>query len=59
MIDADAVKTFQNALEQIKKQGGTILTGGVSVQNGPSELYVRPVLAEAENHWDIVYRVVQ
>ena len=54
MIDAEAVKTFQNALEQIKKQGGTILTGGESVQNGPSGLYVRPVLAEAENHWEIV-----
>ncbi len=54
MIDAEAVKTFQNAMEQIKKQGGTILTGGESVQNGPSGLYVRPVLAEAENHWDIV-----
>ena len=45
MIDAEAVKTFQNALEQIKKQGGTILTGGESVQNVPSGLYVRPVLA--------------
>ena len=54
MIDAEAVKTFQNALEQIKKQGGTILTGGESLQNGPSGLYVRPVLAEAENHWEIV-----
>tara|TARA_B100002052_G_scaffold6992_1_gene6029 strand:- start:948 stop:1751 length:804 start_codon:yes stop_codon:yes gene_type:complete len=54
MIDAEAVKTFQNALEQIKKQGGTILTGGESVQNVPSGLYVRPVLAEAENHWEIV-----
>ena len=54
MIDAEAVKTFQNALEQIKKQGGTILTGGESVQNGPSGLHVRPVLAEAENHWEIV-----
>ncbi|MEC9230006.1 MAG: aldehyde dehydrogenase family protein, partial [SAR324 cluster bacterium] len=54
MIDAEAVKTFQNALEQIKKQGGIILTGGESVQNGPSGLYVRPVLAEAENHWEIV-----
>ena len=54
MINAEAVKTFQNALEQIKKQGGTILTGGESVHNGPSRLYVRPVLAEAENHWEIV-----
>jgi len=54
MIDAEAVKIFQNALEQIKKQGGTILTGGESVQNGPSGLYVQPVLAEAENHWEIV-----
>ena len=41
-------------MEQIKKQGGAILTGGESVQNGPSGLYVRPVLAEAENHWEIV-----
>ena len=54
MIDAEAVQTFQNALEQIKKQGGIILTGGEPVQNGPSGLYVRPVLAEAENHWEIV-----
>ena len=32
----------------------SILTGGESVQNNPSRLYVRPVLAEAENHWEIV-----
>ena len=30
------------------------MTGGESVQNGPSGLYVRPVLAEVENHWEIV-----
>ena len=54
MIDAEAVDTFQKALVTIREQGGQVLVGGESVSDAPSGLYVRPVLAEAENHWPIV-----
>ena len=54
MIDEVAVKTFQNALKAIREQGGKIIYGGDILDGYPSELYVRPALAEVENHWQIV-----
>ena len=54
MIDEVAVKTFQNALKAIREQGGGIIYGGDILDGYPSELYVRPALAEVENHWPIV-----
>ncbi len=56
LIDKSAVKTMQVALQKLKDEGGTILCGG-DVLEGPgyeSGCYVQPVLAEAENHFDIV-----
>ena len=56
LIDKDAVEMFSNALEEVKKEGGKIISGG-KVLNGEgfeSGCYVEPVLAEVENHYSIV-----
>jgi len=56
LIDKSAVETMQSALHKLKDEGGTILCGG-DVLEGPgyeSGCYIQPVLAEAENHFDIV-----
>jgi aldehyde dehydrogenase (NAD+) len=56
LIDKDAVKNYLHALEEVKKEGGTILVeGGVLEGEGyESGCYVKPAIAEAENHFDIV-----
>ena len=54
MIDKTAVNNFLNALNAIDKQGGEIIYGGEILTGFPSELYVRPALADVENHWPIV-----
>ncbi|THD69465.1 aldehyde dehydrogenase family protein [Robertkochia marina] len=56
LIDKDAVSNYLNALDQVKKHGGNILVeGGVLEGEGfESGCYVKPAIAEAENHWDIV-----
>jgi aldehyde dehydrogenase (NAD+) len=56
LIDKDAVKNYQTALEQVVKEGGKILVeGGVLEGKGfESGCYVKPAIAQAENHYDIV-----
>ncbi|MCM5662436.1 L-piperidine-6-carboxylate dehydrogenase [Galbibacter mesophilus] len=56
LIDKDAVNNYLNALEKVKEAGGTILVeGGVLEGEGyESGCYVKPAIAEAENHYDIV-----
>ncbi len=56
MVDRAAVETMQGALEQLKKEGGKILYGGEVLEGEEykSGCYVRPCIAEAENHYDIV-----
>ena len=56
LVDKTALKNFNNALEELKKEGGRILTGGENLTGNGFENgnYVRPVLAEAENHYKIV-----
>ena len=54
MIDEVAVKNFQNALEAIREQGGSVIYGGEILEGHPSAFYVRPALAEVDNHWPIV-----
>ena len=54
LIDEVAVKNFRNALTAIREQGGKIIYGGDVLEGHPSALYVRPALAEVENHWPIV-----
>lgn len=56
LIDTDAVKTYQGALERIIAEGGKIIVqGGVLEGKGyESGCYVKPVIAEAENNMAIV-----
>lgn len=56
LVDRQAVEVFLAAIAKIKQSGGRILCGGEVLQ-GPgfeSGCYVTPVIAEAENHWEIV-----
>ncbi len=56
LIDKDAVKNYQNALDKVVEEGGNILVeGGVLEGEGyKSGCYVKPAIAEAENHFEIV-----
>ena len=56
LIDKHAVEMYSNALEKIKKDGGKIIVeGGILEGNGfESGCYVKPVIAEVENHFEIV-----
>ncbi len=56
LIDQDAVKMYLDALEKIKQQGGNIIVEGkvLEGQGYESGCYVQPVIAEVENHFDIV-----
>ena len=56
LIDADAVRMFEEALVRVQAEGGQLLTGG-QVLSG-AELhgghYVQPALVEVENHYHTV-----
>lgn len=56
LIDKDAVKNYLSALEKVKAEGGNILVeGGILEGEGyESGCYVKPAIAEAENHYEIV-----
>jgi aldehyde dehydrogenase (NAD+) len=56
LIDKDAVKMYQKALEQVVAEGGNILVeGGVLSGDGyESGCYVKPAIAEASNDYEIV-----
>ncbi len=56
LIDTDAVKMYNDALEQVKASGGNILVeGGVLSGEGyESGCYVKPAIAEAKNEMQIV-----
>jgi aldehyde dehydrogenase (NAD+) len=56
LIDKDAVKNYQAALERIIAEGGKIIVqGGVLEGKGyESGCYVKPAIAEVENRMDIV-----
>lgn len=56
LIDREAVHNFLHAQQEVLKAGGKIVFGG-EVLEGPgyeSGCYVRPAIAEVQNHWDIV-----
>lgn len=57
LIDTAAVKAFENALEEVRKEGGKILYGGtvLTTEGFESGCYVVPCLVEAQND----YRIVQ
>lgn len=56
LIDRAAVRLYQKALQQVVAQGGRwIVRGGVLKGKGyESGCYVRPAIAEVENHYPIV-----
>lgn len=56
LVDTDAVKAFQHAQQEVIKSGGKIVYGGevLSGEGFESGCYVRPAIAEVENHWEIV-----
>ncbi len=56
LIDKDAVNNYLNSIEEVKKAGGKfVVAGGVLDGKGyESGCYVKPCIAEVENHFDIV-----
>ena len=56
LIDKDAVKNYQAALDKVVKEGGKLIVeGGVLDGEGfESGCYVKPAIAEAKNSYEIV-----
>jgi aldehyde dehydrogenase (NAD+) len=56
LIDKDAVRMYLEAIETVKKSGGSfVVEGGVMEGKGyESGCYVKPAIAEADNNWEIV-----
>ena len=56
LIDTEAVKMYEEALQKVVEEGGKLLVpGGVLEGDGyESGCYVKPAIAEAENHYEIV-----
>ena len=56
LIDTQAVDMYTEAIAKVKEQGGKILVEGavLSGKGYESGCYVKPVIAEVENHFDIV-----
>lgn len=56
LIDTDAVKMYLSALDKIKQEGGNIIVDGKVLEGEGYEsgCYVQPVIAEVENHYEIV-----
>ncbi|GGH69182.1 MAG: aldehyde dehydrogenase family protein [Bacteroidetes bacterium] len=56
LIDKDAVKAYQYALDKVVEEGGNLIVEG-GVLEGPgyeSGCYVKPAIAEAKNSFEIV-----
>ncbi|MGB1451575.1 MAG: aldehyde dehydrogenase family protein, partial [Marinirhabdus sp.] len=56
LIDRAAVKMYETALTEVVEQGGTLLVEGGTLQGEGYEsgCYVKPAIAEAEGHFEIV-----
>ena len=56
LIDKEAVSMYLSSIEQAKKEGGNVLVeGGILIGDGyESGCYVKPVIIEAENNFEIV-----
>ncbi len=56
LIDTDAVKMYQHALDKVVEEGGNVIVeGGVLSGEGyESGCYVKPAIAEADNTFEIV-----
>lgn len=58
LIDKNAVQNYAKAIEKVKAQGGKMIVGGeiLSGDGYESGCYVRPSIAEVENHFKIVQK---
>lgn len=56
LIDKDAVIAYSKALEKVKEQGGRFIVEGGTLEGNAYEsgCYVKPAIAEVENHFEIV-----
>ena len=56
LIDKQAVNMYLSAIEKAKSEGGKVLVDGgvLSGEGYESGCYVKPVIIEAQNHFDIV-----
>ena len=56
LIDKGASDIFMEAIEKVKNEGGKILYGGSVLEDDEysSGCYVKPCIAEVENHYEIV-----
>jgi aldehyde dehydrogenase (NAD+) len=56
LIDKEAVAMYQKAIEECKREGGSFVVEGGPLQGSGYEsgCYVKPCIAEVENHFDIV-----
>jgi aldehyde dehydrogenase (NAD+) len=56
LIDKDAVKAYQKAIKELKKEGGKIIYGAEVMEGKGYEsgCYVKPTIAEAKNEYHIV-----
>jgi aldehyde dehydrogenase (NAD+) len=56
VVNEQAVKDLEKAMERVEAEGGKVLYGGERLQGSgyPGGLYVTPCIAEAENLYEIV-----
>ena len=56
LIDQDAVEMYEKAIESAKEEGGNVIVEGgkLSGEGYESNCYVKPVIIEAENQFQIV-----
>ena len=60
LIDRDAVVMYEKAIETAKEEGGNVIVEGgkLSGEGYESNCYVKPVIIEAENQFQIVQHAV-
>ena len=56
VVNAQAVRDVEKAMERVVASGGKILYGGERLEGEayPGGLYITPCVAEVENHWEVV-----
>jgi aldehyde dehydrogenase (NAD+) len=56
LIDTDAVEAYSETLRRIKEEGGKVIVAGGVLEGAAykSGCYVKPAIAEVENHFEIV-----
>ena len=56
LIDTDSVEAYSDALKRVKEEGGKLIVAGgvLKGKEYKSGCYVKPAIAEVENHYEIV-----